>query len=154
MIAHDPYVSDAVFEEEGVKPVDPDTLLAHSDLLALHMPLTEETRHLMNADTFGKLKRGALIVNTARGGLIHTEALISALDSGQVGGAALDVLEKEPIPPDHPLWQRANVFMTGHLAWYSEEAMRQLQQSVGEDCARVLRGEPPRHVVNPEYRNF
>ena len=67
------------------------------------------------------------------------------------GGAALDVLETEPIPRDHPLWSRGNVFMTPHLAWYSEEALTQLQRSVGEECARVLRGEAPRSAVNPEY---
>jgi len=154
LIAHDPYVPDAEFSAAGVERVAPDSLLARSDVLALHMPLTAETRHLMNADSFARMKRGALLLNSARGGLVDTAALLQALDSGQVGGAALDVLETEPIPPDHPLWQRANVFMTGHVAWYSEEALEQLHRSVGEECARVLRGEPPRSVVNPEYARY
>ncbi len=147
-VAHDPYVPDTAFAGSGVIPVTAETLLAESDVLALHMPLTAETHHLLNAHTLAKLKRGAIVVNTARGGLIATDALVAALDTGGLGGAALDVLETEPIPADHPLWQRPNVFMTGHLAWYSEEALRQLQRQVGEECARVLRGEPPRSAVN------
>ena len=152
LLAHDPYVPEAVFAEAGVERVEPDALLARSDLLALHMPLTPDTRNLLNRESFARMKRGVLLVNTARGGLIDTEALVEALDSGQVGGAALDVLDTEPIPADHPLWQRPTAFMTPHLAWYSEQALRQLQRSVGEECARVLRGEPPKNVVNPEYR--
>jgi D-3-phosphoglycerate dehydrogenase / 2-oxoglutarate reductase len=151
LIAHDPYVPAPVFEAAGVESVDADALLERSDVLALHMPLTDDTRGLLRRETFAKMKPGALVVNTARGGLIHTNELIEALDGGQIGGAALDVLDQEPIPADHPLWQRENVFMTGHLAWYSEEALRQLQRSVGEECARALRGETPRSVVNPEF---
>lgn len=154
LLAHDPYLPDSLFTEAGVERVDADALLARSDLLALHMPVTEDTRRLMRAETFARMKRGALLVNTARGGLVDTDALLAALDSGHLGGAALDVLETEPIPPDHPLLGRENVLVTGHLAWYSEEALRQLQQSVGEECARVLRGEAPRNVVNPEYARY
>ena len=153
-IAYDPYVPGAVFEEEGVERVEPNDLLARSDLLALHMPLTAETRGLLDRAAFARMKQGALLVNTARGGLVDTDALLEALDSGQVGGAALDVLDREPIPPDHPLWERENVMMTPHLAWYSEEALRQLQRSVGEECARVLRGELPRNPVNPDYERY
>jgi D-3-phosphoglycerate dehydrogenase len=153
VIAHDPFVPDEVTRRAGVEPVSRGDLLAQADLLALHMPLTSETHHLIGRASLPRTKPGVLIVNTARGGLIDTAALIEALDSGQVAGAALDVLETEPIPADHPLWLRKNVFMTGHLAWYSEEALRQLQRQVGEECARVLRGEPPRSVVNPDYRS-
>jgi len=151
LVAYDPYVPDAVFAEAGVERMEADALLACSDLLSLHMPLTEGTRALMDRESLGRMKRGALLINTARGGLIDTEALLEALDSGQVGGAALDVLDVEPIPPDHPLWSRPNVILTPHLAWYSEEALAQLQRSVAEECARVLRGEPPRHAVNPDH---
>jgi D-3-phosphoglycerate dehydrogenase / 2-oxoglutarate reductase len=151
LLAYDPYVPDSVFAGSGVGRIDADSLLARSDLLALHMPLTEDTRHLMRADSFRKMKQGALLVNTARGGLVDTAALLEALESGQIGGAALDVLETEPIPPEHPLWRNPNVLMTPHLAWYSEEALHQLQRSVSEECARVLRGEPPRSAVNPKY---
>ncbi len=151
MIAHDPYVPDAAFEAAGAERVDADRLLAERDLLSLHMPLTESTRGLVGRESLPRMKRGVLLVNTARGGLVDTQALLEALDSGQVGGAALDVLDPEPIPADHPLWQRPNVFLTPHFAWYSEEALTQLQRSVGEEAARVLRGEPPRCVVNKEY---
>lgn len=154
LVAYDPYVPEDAFRRLGAERVEAGALLARSDLLSLHMPLTGETRHLMSRDSLGKVKRGALLVNTARGGLVDTAALVEALDRGQVGGAALDVLETEPIPPDHPLWSRANVLMTPHLAWYSEEALTQLQRSVGEECARVLRGEPPKNAVNPEYARY
>src|SRR5207244_3582290 len=150
VIAHDPYVPDAAITAAGVEPVAAGALLGGSDLLALHMPLTPETRHLLAPHSLSRMKRGVLVVNTARGGLIDTATLLEVAESGQVAGAALDVLETEPIPPDHPLWQRQNVILTPHLAWYSEEALRQLQRSVGEECARVLRGEPPRNAVNPE----
>ncbi len=152
VVAYDPYVPDVVFQAAGVTPVDQETLLRTADVITLHMPLTDDTRGLLSDETLSQAKRGVHVVNTARGGLIDTPSLIRALDSGQVGGAALDVLDVEPIRPDHPLWQRPNVFMTGHLAWYSEEALRQLQRQVGEECARVLRGEEPRSCVNPEHR--
>lgn len=151
LVAHDPHVPGKNIAAAGVEPVTSAELLSRSDLLALHMPLLDETRHLLRAETLAAMKRGALVVNTARGGLIHTGDLLQALESGQIGGAALDVLDVEPIPADHPLWAYENVILTPHLAWYSEEALRQLQRMVGEECARVLRGEAPRSVVNPEY---
>jgi D-3-phosphoglycerate dehydrogenase len=154
VIACDPYLDDETFARAGVERVSREELLTRSDLITLHTPLTQETRRLMDDAAFSRMKRGALLVNAARGGVVDTVALIRALDSGQVGGAALDVLDTEPIPADHPLWLRPNVFMTGHLAWYSEHSLRQLQRSVGEECARVLRGEPPKNPVNPDYIRF
>lgn len=149
--AHDPFVPDALFRELGAHRVDEDRLLADSDLLSLHMPLTEQTVGLLGAAGIERMKRGVLVVNCARGGLIDTPALLAALTSGQVGGAALDVLDVEPIPVDHPLWRHPNVILTGHLAWYSEEALEQLLRSVGEECARVLQGQAPLHPTNPTY---
>lgn len=152
VVAFDPYVPHGVFANAGVPAVDLDELLARSDILALHMPLTAETRHLLREETLRRLRPGAFVVNTARGGLIHTGDLLDALESGRVAGAALDVLEDEPIPPDHRLVRHPRAIVTGHLAWYSEEALRQLQRLVAEECARVLRGEEPRYCVNPDYR--
>lgn len=149
--AHDPYVALEVFHGEGVRSVDEQSLLGETDLLALHMPLTPETRHLICRETLSRMKPGAMLVNTARGGLIDTNALLAALDRGRLAGAALDVMETEPIPPDHPLVRHPRAIVTGHLAWYSEEALQQLKRSVGEECARVLRGEAPRNPVNPAY---
>src|SRR5687768_17244277 len=154
LIGCDPYVSDEIFDTYGVDRVMEEALLAGSDVLSLHMPVTEETRNRLSSERLSRLKQGALIVNTARGGLIDTSALIEVLESGQVGGAALDVLDIEPIPADHPIWQRQNVILTPHLAWYSEESLLQLQRDAGMECARALRGEPVGSIVNPEYVNF
>lgn len=152
MIAYDPFVPDAAFAEAGVERVSSDDLLARTDVLSLHMPLMDTTRHLLNADSLAKMKPGSFVVNTARGGLIDIDALMASVQSGHTGGAALDVLEKEPIPADHPVLQIEKILVTPHLAWYSEEALTQLQRSVGEICAHVLRGGTPPNVVNPDYR--
>src|SRR5204863_9553031 len=96
---------------------------------------------LMNADAFGKMKKGAFIVNTARGPLIDEPALIAALDSGHLGGAALDVVTTEPLAKDSPLLGRPNVILTPHTAFYSVEALQELQTKCASDVARVLSGE-------------
>jgi D-3-phosphoglycerate dehydrogenase len=152
VIACDPHVDDAAFAEAGVERVDAHGILTRSDLLSLHMLLNRETRHLMNDETLALMKRDACLVNTARGAIVDTEALERALAREHLQAVALDVLEVEPIAADNPLWRFPNVWMTPHIAWYSEESLRQLQRQIGEECARVLRGEAPRNAVNPEYR--
>ena len=103
VLAYDPFVARDVFASLGVEGVGFDALLASSDFVSVHAPLTPQTRGLFNASAFAKMKPGALLINTARGPLIDEKALIAALDSGQLGGAALDVLETEPPPKDSPL---------------------------------------------------
>jgi D-3-phosphoglycerate dehydrogenase len=154
LIGCDPYVPDDLFEALGVDRVVEEALLAGSDVLSLHMPVNDETRNILNVKSLSKLKKGALLVNTARGGLIDTPALLEALNAGQIGGAALDVLDVEPIPSDHPLWKCDNVFLTPHLAWYSEESLLQLQRDAGMECARALRGESVGSVVNPDHVHY
>ena len=151
LIATDPFVPDAAFAAAGVERVTPDELVTRSNVLSLHMPLNDETRHMINGESLGRMPEGAYLVNTARGGLVNTDALLAALDSGQLAGAAVDVLEQEPIPTDHPLWQRPNAILTSHVAWYSENALEQLRRSVAEEIARLLMGEPPRCPVNRDY---
>jgi len=141
VIAYDPYAKPDVFKQAGVDSVDFDTLLATSDYLSVHAPLTPQTRGMMNAQAFGKLKKGAYIVNTARGPLIDEAAMIAALDSGQVGAAALDVVAVEPLAKDSPLLGRDNVIVTPHTAFYSIEALDELQSKCASDVARVLSGE-------------
>ena len=97
-----------------------DALLPETDILILAAPLTEETHHIMNARRFGLTKRGSCFVNIARGGLADTDAIISALESGQLSGAVLDVFEEEPLPDDHPLWDTKNVILTPHNAFAGE----------------------------------
>src|SRR5262249_50495889 len=106
-----------------------------------------QTRGLMNAAAFAKMKKGALLVNTARGPLIDEAALVAALDSGQLGGAALDVVATEPLPKDSLLLGRDNLILTPHTAFYSVEALIELQSKCARDVASVLRGEPPVYPV-------
>src|SRR6185503_12624946 len=117
-----------------------DDLLARSDFISVHAPLTPQTRGLVNAAAFAKMKKGALIVNTARGPLIDEPALIAALDSGQLGGAALDVVAAEPLAKDSALLGRDNVILTPHTAFYSVEALEELQTKCASDGARVPSG--------------
>ncbi|MGA8959843.1 MAG: NAD(P)-dependent oxidoreductase, partial [Pseudolabrys sp.] len=118
-----------------------DTLLQSSDYVSVHAPLLPATRGMMNAAAFAKMKKGAYIVNTARGPLIDEPALIAALDSGQIGGAGLDVVASEPLAKDSPLLGRDNVIISPHTAFYSIEALNELQTKCATDVARVLSGE-------------
>jgi D-3-phosphoglycerate dehydrogenase len=141
VIAYDPYAKAELFKDLGVESVDLDTLFKTSDYISVHAPHTPQTRGMVNAETFAKMKKGALIVNTARGPLIDEAALIAALDSGQLGGAALDVVAVEPLAKDSPLLGRDNVIITPHTAFYSVEALEELQSKAASDVARVLSGE-------------
>ena len=140
VIAYDPYAKPEIFKSAKVKSVDFDTLLKTSDYVSVHAPLLPATRGLMNAAVFGKMKKGAYIVNTARGPLIDEPALIAALDSGQIGGAGLDVVAAEPLARDSPLLGRDNVIISPHTAFYSIEALNELQTKCATDVASVLSG--------------
>ena len=141
VLAHDPYVAKDVFAAIGVEGVSFDDLLARSDFISVHAPLLPSTRGLMNAAAFAKMKKGAFLINTARGPLVDEAALVAALDSSQLGGAALDVVTTEPLPKDSPLLGRDNVILTPHTAYYSVEALEELQTKCASDVARVLSGE-------------
>jgi D-3-phosphoglycerate dehydrogenase len=141
VLAHDPYVAKDVFAAAGVEGVSFDDLLARSDFISVHTPLLPATRGLMNAAAFVKMKKGAFLINTARGPLVDETALVAALDSSQLGGAALDVVATEPLPKDSPLLGRDNVILTPHTAYYSVEALEELQTKCASDVARVLSGE-------------
>jgi D-3-phosphoglycerate dehydrogenase len=132
----------------GVQPVSLERLLEESDYLTIHCPLTAETRHLINAETLGCMKSTAVLVNTARGGIVDTAALVEALQLGGLAGAGLDVLEQEPIDPGSPLLTMEQVIVTPHAAWYSEEGRSDLKRRAAEETVRVLRGERPRNCVN------
>jgi D-3-phosphoglycerate dehydrogenase len=147
VVAHDPYAAKDVFVAAGVESVSFDDLLARSDFISVHAPLLPATSGLVNAAAFAKMKKGALIVNTARGPLIDEPALIAVLDSGHLGGAALDVVMTEPLAKDSPLIGRDNVILTPHTAFYSVEALEELQTKCASDVARVLSGEKPVYPV-------
>ena len=148
VIAFDPFAKAEAFKAAGVESVDFDTLLQKSDYVSVHAPLMPATRGMMNAAAFAKMKKGAYIVNTARGPLIDEPALIAALDAGQVGGAGLDVVAAEPLAKDSPLLGRDNVIVSPHTAFYSIEALNELQTKCASDVARVLSGEKPVYPIS------
>jgi D-3-phosphoglycerate dehydrogenase / 2-oxoglutarate reductase len=147
VIAHDPYVAQHALAAAGVEGVSFNRLLEISDFVSIHAPLLLATRGLFNAEVFRKMKKGACLINTARGPLVDEEALVFALDSGQLAGAALDVVGVEPLPKDSRLLGRDNVILTPHTAFYSVEALNELQTKCAADVARVLSGEPPVYPV-------
>jgi D-3-phosphoglycerate dehydrogenase / 2-oxoglutarate reductase len=147
VLGTDPVVGPADAAAAGIdwRPL-PD-LLAASDFVSLHAPLVPATEGLIGRAELALLKPGAYLINVARGGLVDESALLEALDESRLAGAGLDVLAVEPAPAGHPLIGHPRVVMTPHSAWYSEEAMRDLQRLLAEDVLRVLRGEPPRCPV-------
>jgi D-3-phosphoglycerate dehydrogenase len=149
IIAADPYCPDAVFDRMGVEKVELDDMLARSDYVSVHAPLTPETEKMFNAEAFKKMKPGAFLINTARGPLVDIDDLAAALDAGEIAGAALDVLPSEPPGADNPLVGRTDVILTPHTGFYSEDALLDLQTTVAEDVARVLTGEAPKYPVKP-----
>lgn len=134
----------------GIRQVGLDDLLREADVVSLHLPLTPETRHLINETSLSRMRPTALLVNTARGGIVDTAALCRALQEGRIAGAALDVLEVEPPPPGSPLLSLPNVVLAPHAGWYSEESIADLKRRTGEAVVAALRGERPASVVNPE----
>jgi D-3-phosphoglycerate dehydrogenase len=149
VVTHDPYVSPDVLAAAGVEGVAFDRLLEISDFVSIHAPLIPATRGLFNAQVFGKMKPAAVLINTARGPLVDEDALIAALDSGRLGGAALDVVAAEPLAKDSKLLGRDNVIVSPHTAFYSVEALAELQTKCAADVARVLSGEKPVYPVKP-----
>ncbi|MGN6439346.1 MAG: C-terminal binding protein [Agriterribacter sp.] len=136
-MAYDPFVTEAQMEAQGVLHVDFEKLVKEADIISLHLPLTPQTHHLINAQVLGKMKKGAILVNTSRGGLIDTIALAAKLNEGTLA-AGLDVFEKEPLPTDHPLTHCNSVILTSHTAWYSERSVPTLQRMAAEELVRGL----------------
>jgi D-3-phosphoglycerate dehydrogenase len=150
LLAYDPYVEPERADAMGVELVDLWTLCRESDFITLHLPLLPETRHLIGSRVFGMMKRGVIVVNTARGPVMDTAALLSALDEGRVVAAGLDVFEEEPLPAEAPVRRHPGLVLTDHTAWYSEESQAQLQRTAAAEVVRVCTGELPRSLSNPE----
>jgi D-3-phosphoglycerate dehydrogenase / 2-oxoglutarate reductase len=144
VMVHDP----RALLPEGVEAASVDEICAQADLISLHAPLTPQTRHLIDARRLALMRPTAVLVNTARGGLVDLDALHAALAEGQILGAGLDVFDPEPPDASHPLFSLDNVVVTNHIGWYSEESMNDLQRKAAEEAVRVLKGEPPRHWLN------
>jgi D-3-phosphoglycerate dehydrogenase len=146
--ANDPYVEKSRIEKRGAKPVSLKRLVRGADFISLHLPLTSETRHIIDATTLQAMKPTAYLVNTARGDLVDETALGLALKKGWIAGAAIDVTEKEPLSQDHPLRSIDNVVITPHCAWYTERSQKALRQKACTEVIRVLRGGIPKNLVN------
>lgn len=148
VLGYDPFLTEDRAKEIGVVRVSLEDAIAQADFITVHTPLTKETRHLLNDDAFAKMKDGVRLVNCARGGIIDETALVRALEIGKVAGVALDVFEQEPVTPDHPLLQFANVVVTPHLGASTIEAQVNVAIDVAEEVSRVLTGLPFRNAVN------
>jgi D-3-phosphoglycerate dehydrogenase len=140
--------------DDGIPVVTFDEVLSRSDIVSVHVPLMAATKHLINADALSKMKPDAVLVNTARGGIVDTEALIEALKNKTIRGAGLDVFETEPLPKDHPLTALDNVILTPHAGYYSEESLFELKTRPVENASEVLAGRKPRNILNPDVLKF
>ncbi len=147
-LAFDPMVSAEDIEHCGATLVTLDQLIGESDIVTLHCPSTPKTRRMMNRDVFGRMKQGAALVNVARGDLVDPAALREALESGQLGAAALDVFDPEPIPADDPIRKRDNVLLSAHIASTSVKAVRRLRETAARLVDRALSGAGAMNVVN------
>ena len=145
VLAYDPFVPSV---SDGTALVPLDELLARSDFVSLHAALTPENRHLINAERIAKMKKGAYLVNAARGALVDEAALVAALDAGHLAGAALDVFEVEP-PKESRLLGHPKVLATPHLAASTHEAQLRAGRGVVDEVLRALKGEPLQYLVNP-----
>jgi D-3-phosphoglycerate dehydrogenase len=150
VIACDPYVDDARFAALGVERVGLEALAERSDYVSVHTLLNAETRHLIGEAFLRRMKPTAILINTARGPVVDERALARALEERWLAGAALDVWEQEPPARDNPLLRMDNVIATPHAAYYSSAAVAQVPRRCGEELARVLTGQRPLNVVNPE----
>jgi len=152
ILAHDPYVPTEAMNEMGVEAVELNRLLQESDFVSVHAALTSENRHMLGAEQFKRMKSTAHLINTARGALVDEEALYEALTKGEIAGAGLDVTEVEPTKLDNPLLKLDNVVFTAHSGHYSDISAQTYRQRPVEDVTRIMAGEWPRGLVNPEVK--
>jgi D-3-phosphoglycerate dehydrogenase len=140
---YDPYLDRKLAEKMGVKMVSFDELIATSDFISLHAPLTKQTRKMFSTPQFKAMKNTAYLINCARGGLVDSDALYDALTAGELAGAALDVTEPEPLPADHKLLTLPNVIVTCHTAANSDESYADCQTHAAREVVNVLSGKGP-----------
>lgn len=152
VIACDPYVPEEIARQMGVELVDWKRLLRESDFISVHAALTPENKHIFNTEAFKEMKSTACLINTARGGFVDEEALSQALKDGKIAMAALDVMDTEPPDSGNPLLAMGNVIITAHSAFFSPTSEAERWHRPVEEVARVMRGEWPRALVNPQAR--
>jgi D-3-phosphoglycerate dehydrogenase len=154
VLAHDPFVEAEAMASLGVYKADLGELLARSDFISVHCPLTEESHHLLGRRAFELMKGEVFLVNTSRGPIVEEAALVEALLSGKVWGAGLDVFEQEPLPLDSPLRALDNVIFTPHVGANSEESVADLYRTGCETALSVAHGRWPQGVINPEVGDW
>ena len=152
VLGYDPYLSSEELRTKGAEKVDFAHLLREADYVSIHAPLSAETRNMFGSAEFKQMKPTAVIINTARGGVIDEKALCEALSAGIIAGAGLDVTNPEPPAPDNPLLKFEQVLVTGHFAYFSETSVRELHVKSAEAIIAALRGEWPPFLANPEVR--
>ena len=156
--AYDPYVDSEEMEALGVVPLSLEELLRVSHIVSIHVPATHETYHMIGEKELAMMRPEAVLINTSRGSVVDEVALYKALISGQIRGAGLDVLEKEPPDFPHPLSSLDNVMITPHCSYYSEESLYELHSRVAEAAVDIMKGRVPTHTVNKdligEFRLF
>jgi D-3-phosphoglycerate dehydrogenase len=150
VVTTDPFVPEDAIREAGAEPLSLEELLAASDVVSIHAPLTADSRHLIGAAELARMRPGAILVNTSRGPLVDLDALRTALAEDRLGGVGLDVLEVEPPSPEDPLLHRDDVIITPHAAFYSEESLRELQRKAVEQVIEALAGRTPPYAVNAD----
>lgn len=146
IVFHDPFVDKSPYAQS----VSMDHLLAAADVLSLHLPLNTDTKGMVDRVFLKKMKRDAVLVNCSRGPVINTDDLVAALQHGEIGVAALDTTDPEPLGSDHPLLACGNALVTPHSAWYSEQSLTDLQRIASENVLAALRGEVPPNLINRE----
>ncbi len=151
VIAYDPAFDGRPTTPHGIPLVSPlAKVLGQADVVSLHIPLSDSTRHLIDSTTLAGFKPGSILVNTCRGAVVDTDAVVAALASGRLRGAGLDVFETEPLPPGSPILERDDAILTPHVAWYSEESYVELKTRVIENVVDVCTGRQPRNILNRE----
>ncbi|MFC4440366.1 MULTISPECIES: NAD(P)-dependent oxidoreductase [Natrialbaceae] len=145
IVAYDPFVDDEVFADHGVSSASLDKLLGGADIVTLHARLSKDTKNLLSEAEFSQMKETGLLVNTARGGLVDTDAIVDALESGEIGGAALDVFDEEPLPESHPLLDIENAWLSPHTAGSTRDAVLNGSKIIASDLELLLAGEEPQH---------
>jgi D-3-phosphoglycerate dehydrogenase len=148
VVGHDPCLESGDQGIAGISFLSFEELLSVADIVSLHLPLTEGTRHLIDARRLRLMKRTAFLINVSRGGLVDEAALVKAIMSEELGGAGLDTFESEPLPRHSPLHGHPNVILTPHMAFLSEASLMSLQRQAVEEVTRVLAGQPPKNPVN------
>lgn len=153
VVAFDPFVPKHVADKLQVELLELNTLCGQADFVSVHAPLTDSTKGMIGTEQFKAMKKEAFIINTSRGPVINEQALITALEQGEIAGAGLDVVEEEPIQDHNLLLKMDNVILNPHVAWYSEEAQLELKRKTAQNVADVLRGYYPSYLFNDQVKD-